>query len=191
MEETGFTVTHPWRWLGGLWCGAPILSFLLAVLPAMSLMEDGIEAYATLFFFIIAFGVFYLPAGFVNAFAVLYGVSLHQSQYFTVSWPYWIILIVFHMYFLRSRSAFIFILIAGIILLVFRSSNKELRALTVQTTQMVKKGLAEDIAGLVGNASALLNAMNELSRTERGPGIILIVTGLLLTVAGSAMLVMF
>lgn len=84
----------------------------------------------------------------------------------------------------------LFSLIAGIILLVFRSSNKDLRALTVQTTQMVKKGLAEDIAGLVGNASALLNAMNELSRTERGPGIILIVTGLLLMVAGAAMLVM-
>lgn len=70
--------------------------------------------------------------------------------------------------------------ITGAIILVLRSRDRDLDALTAQTSQLVKKGLAEDVAGLVGNASALLNAMNDLARTQNGIGIILLVTGALL-----------
>jgi hypothetical protein len=70
--------------------------------------------------------------------------------------------------------------ITGAIILVLRSRDREMDALTAQTSQLVNKGLAEDVAGLVGNASALLNAMNDLARTQNGIGIILLITGALL-----------
>jgi F0F1-type ATP synthase membrane subunit b/b' len=67
--------------------------------------------------------------------------------------------------------------ITGSVILILRSRNKEINAVTAQTSQIVKKGLAEDVAGLVGNASALLSAMNDLARTQNGIGVILILTG--------------
>lgn len=70
--------------------------------------------------------------------------------------------------------------LTGATILVLRSRNSDLSELTTQTSQMVKKGLAENISGLVGNASALLNAMNELTRTQNGIGVILLVSGALL-----------
>jgi hypothetical protein len=70
--------------------------------------------------------------------------------------------------------------ITGAVILIMRSRNKEINALTSQTSQIVKKGLAEDVAGLVGNTSALLSAMNDLAKTQNGIGIILIIVGTLL-----------
>ena len=68
----------------------------------------------------------------------------------------------------------------GIFILVVRSTGKEIRTLASQTTQLAKKGIAEDVAGLVGNASALLGATNELVRTTAGIGVFLAVLGFLL-----------
>lgn len=68
----------------------------------------------------------------------------------------------------------------GIFILVVRSSGKEIRTLANQTTQLAKKGIAEDVAGLVGNASALLSATTELIRTTAGIGVFLAVLGFLL-----------
>jgi len=68
----------------------------------------------------------------------------------------------------------------GIFILVVRSTGKEIRTLANQTTQLAKKGIAEDVAGLVGNASALLGATNELIRTTAGIGVFLAVLGFLL-----------
>jgi hypothetical protein len=52
--------------------------------------------------------------------------------------------------------------------------------LAAQTAQLAKKGIAEDVAGLVGNASTLLSATNELVRTSAGIGVFLAVLGFLL-----------
>jgi hypothetical protein len=68
----------------------------------------------------------------------------------------------------------------GVFLLAFRSAGKDVHAIATQTTRLAQKGLAEDIAGLVGNASALINAMNDLVRTTTGIGIFLTINGLLL-----------
>jgi len=68
----------------------------------------------------------------------------------------------------------------GIFILIVRSTGKEIRTLASQTTQLAKKGIAEDVAGLVGNASALLGAANELVRTTAGIGVFLAVLGFLL-----------
>ena len=68
----------------------------------------------------------------------------------------------------------------GVFLLVFRSAGKDVRTIATQTTRLAQKGIAEEIAGLVGNASALMNAMNELVRTTTGIGVFLTLTGLVL-----------
>ena len=71
-------------------------------------------------------------------------------------------------------------LLVGIILLITRSAGKEVRTLATQTAQLAKKGIAEDVAGLVGNASQLLSATNELVRTSAGIGVFLAILGFLL-----------
>ena len=80
-------------------------------------------------------------------------------------------------------------LLIGILLLITRSAGKEVRTLAAQTAQLAKKGIAEDVAGLVGNASTLLSATNELVRTSAGIGVFLAVLGFLL-MAGATWLVL-
>jgi len=76
-------------------------------------------------------------------------------------------------------------LLIGILLLVTRSAGKEVRALATQTAQLAKKGIAEDVAGLVGNASHLLSATNDLVRTSAGIGVFLAILGFLLMTAAT------
>ena len=71
-------------------------------------------------------------------------------------------------------------LLIGILLLITRSAGKEVRTIATQTAQLAKKGIAEDVSGLVGNASTLLSATNELVRTSAGIGVFLAVLGFLL-----------
>lgn len=70
--------------------------------------------------------------------------------------------------------------IGGILILTFRTNNKDIKTLATQTTRLAQKGIAEDVAGLVGNASALLEATNEMVRTTTGVGIFLTILGILL-----------
>jgi hypothetical protein len=76
-------------------------------------------------------------------------------------------------------------LLIGTLLLVTRSASKEVRTLATQTAQLAKKGIAEDVAGLVGNASNLLSATNDLVRTSAGIGVFLAILGFLLMVAAT------
>ena len=80
-------------------------------------------------------------------------------------------------------------LLVGILLLVTRSAGEEVRTLATQTAKLARKGIAEDVAGLVGNASSLLSATNELVRTSAGIGVFLAVLGFLL-MAGAIWLVL-
>jgi len=79
---------------------------------------------------------------------------------------------------------------AGIILLVTRVSGKEVHTIASQTARLAQKGLTEEIAGLVGNASSLMDAMNQLVRTSAGIGIFLVLFGFLMLVAAFLMLKM-
>lgn len=76
-------------------------------------------------------------------------------------------------------------LIIGILILITRSGGKEVRSLATQTARLAKKGIAEDVAGLVGNASTLLSATNELVRTSAGIGVFLAILGFLLMIAAT------
>lgn len=73
--------------------------------------------------------------------------------------------------------------IAGIIILITKSIGKEVSTIAVQTTRLAEKGIAEDIAGLVGNASSLLEAINQLVINTAGVGVFLTLFGLLMIAA--------
>jgi hypothetical protein len=71
--------------------------------------------------------------------------------------------------------------VSGIAILIGRAGGREARALAAQTTRLAQKGLAVDssqLAGLVGNANALLGTINEMARTAAGIGIFLSLLGL-------------
>jgi len=75
--------------------------------------------------------------------------------------------------------------ITGIVILTTRAAGRDIHTLATQTTRLAQKGLAEEVAGLVGNATSLLDAMNQLIRTAAGVGFFLTVFGLLLMVAAA------
>jgi hypothetical protein len=72
--------------------------------------------------------------------------------------------------------------IAGIVVLLYRVSGRHMRTLATQTTTIAQKGVTEEIAGLVGNASSLLDSVNQLLRTTAGIGVFLCLLGLLMIV---------
>jgi hypothetical protein len=71
----------------------------------------------------------------------------------------------------------VFSVIAGFFVLLSRAVGRGVRDIADQTKLMVSKGLADDLAGLVGNATALLSALDSLVRTTSGIGIFLIAAG--------------
>lgn len=73
-------------------------------------------------------------------------------------------------------------LAAGIFILFKKVMGEELKVIATQTAKLAQKGIAEDISGLVGNASALLNALNQLVKTTTGVGVFLTLIGIILMV---------
>jgi hypothetical protein len=81
-------------------------------------------------------------------------------------------------------------LMGGILILVFRVSGRDVRALTRQTAQLAQKNITEDISQILGNASTLMDSMNQLIRTSAGIGVFLSCLGLVIMVASCALIVM-
>ena len=69
---------------------------------------------------------------------------------------------------------------AGLFVLLARAMGSDVKMIAQQTARLAQKGIAEDVSGLVGNASNLVEALNQLVRTASGVGAFLIVVGLLL-----------
>jgi hypothetical protein len=90
--------------------------------------------------------------------------------------PYNLVVFVIAMLFILGMVSFI----AGALLLALRASSSDVKSLAMQTARLGQKGITEDIAGLVGNASNLLDSMTQLVRTTRGVGIFLTLLGLAL-----------
>lgn len=89
---------------------------------------------------------------------------------------YTLVMIMVATLFLLGMATFV----AGIWILMRRASSSDVKALAVQAARLAQKGLAEDVAGLVGNASNLMDSMNQLVRTTRGVGVFLTLLGLLI-----------
>ena len=74
-------------------------------------------------------------------------------------------------------------LAAGIFVLFHKVMGDELRVIANQTTRLAQKGISEEISCLVGNASSLLEALNQLIKTTTGVGVFLTLIGFILMVA--------
>ena len=72
---------------------------------------------------------------------------------------------------------------AGVFLLVSKVLGDEIKLIAQQTSQLAQKGIAEDVSGLVGNASSLIDALNQLARTASGVGIFLVLMGFVQVIA--------
>ena len=76
----------------------------------------------------------------------------------------------------------------GLAILMYGAWGKDLRTIADQTTQLAQKGIADEISGLVGNASTLLNTLNDVMRTSNGIGFYLTIIGALLMFLSSLVL---
>jgi len=65
----------------------------------------------------------------------------------------------------------------GIFVLVSRGYSKEIRALATHSARLGRKGMAEEVTGLVNSASELVAALNSLVKTASGAGLFLILVG--------------
>jgi hypothetical protein len=74
-------------------------------------------------------------------------------------------------------------LAGGILILVTRVASKDVRTIADQTVQLAQKGIADDITGLVGNASALVESLDQLVKSVAGVGVFLILLGFALLAA--------
>ena len=81
-------------------------------------------------------------------------------------------------------------LLGGILVLVFRVSSRDIRSLTNQSAELAQKNLAEDLSGLIGNTSSLLESVNHLIRTTAGIGVFLSCVGIILMIASCILLFM-
>ncbi len=73
-------------------------------------------------------------------------------------------------------------LASGIFILFKKVMGEEIKIIANQTAKLAQKGLAEEVAGLVGNASSLLDALNQLIKTTTGVGVFLTLIGFILMV---------
>ncbi len=65
----------------------------------------------------------------------------------------------------------------GVFILISKVVSDDLRVIADQTVRMAQKGIAEDVVGLVGNASSLLDSLNQLVQTTSGVGMFLFLCG--------------
>lgn len=69
---------------------------------------------------------------------------------------------------------------AGIYIIVAKAMGGDLRAIARQTAQLAQKGIAEEVAGLVGNATVLIDSLNQMVQTTSGVGMFLFISGFVL-----------
>lgn len=65
----------------------------------------------------------------------------------------------------------------GVAVLVIRSIGQDTRTISKAIAQITEKGIADDISGLVGNASSLMTATTNLIQTTKGIGVFLVISG--------------
>jgi|WetSurMetagenome_2_1015567.scaffolds.fasta_scaffold250959_1 hypothetical protein len=71
----------------------------------------------------------------------------------------------------------------GVFILISKVLGEDIRVIANQTAKLAQKGVAEDVAGLVGNASSLIESLNQLVQTTSGVGMFLFVAGFILILA--------
>ena len=72
----------------------------------------------------------------------------------------------------------------GVAVLIIRSIGQDTRSISKSIAQITNKGIADDVSGLIGNASALMNATTNLIQTTKGIGVFLVVSGSIFMMLG-------
>lgn len=70
--------------------------------------------------------------------------------------------------------------IVGIFTLAFKINSEDFNEISSQTAKLMNKGMSEDISGMIGNASSLLQSINEMARTKAGVGMFLLMVAFIL-----------
>ena len=70
--------------------------------------------------------------------------------------------------------------IVGIFTLAFKINSEDFNEISSQTAKLLNKGMSEDITGMIGNASSLLQSINEMARTKAGVGMFLLIVAFIL-----------
>jgi hypothetical protein len=82
-------------------------------------------------------------------------------------------------------------IVSGILILVTRASGSAVHTIANQAARLGQKGIMDDVSGLVGNASALVEALNQLVKTSAGIGMFLVLLGFLMLIASFSMVKFF
>jgi hypothetical protein len=70
--------------------------------------------------------------------------------------------------------------IVGIFTLAFKINSEDFNEISSQTAKMMNKGISEDVSTMVGNASSLLQSINEMAKTKAGVGMFLLIVAFIL-----------
>jgi hypothetical protein len=70
--------------------------------------------------------------------------------------------------------------IVAIFILAFKVMSDDFNQISSQTAKLVSKGLTDDISGVIGNASSLLQSITEMARTKAGVGMFLLTVAFVL-----------
>jgi len=70
--------------------------------------------------------------------------------------------------------------VISIVILARQAMNKNIRTIAESTAKLAQKGITDGVSGLVGNASMLLNSLNDLTQSNTGIGIFFVFLGLVL-----------
>lgn len=68
----------------------------------------------------------------------------------------------------------------GLFVLITRVLGGGINKIAKETQKIVQKGIAEEVAGLVGNASVLIESLNQLVQTAAGIGVFLVIIGVVM-----------
>ena len=77
----------------------------------------------------------------------------------------------------------VILLLIGVVVLITRALGGDIKKIANQTAKLAQKGIAEEVAGLVGNAFTLTQSLNEMVRTAAGVGTFLVLVGIILMAA--------
>jgi hypothetical protein len=81
--------------------------------------------------------------------------------------------------------------LSGFIVLLTRVLGKGITKIASETQKVVQKGITEEIASIIGNASVLLDSLNQMVTTTSGIGVFLMVLGVLVMAGSFALFLRF
>ena len=81
--------------------------------------------------------------------------------------------------------------ITGFIVLLTRVLGKGITQIAKETQKVVQKGITEEIASIIGNASVLIDSLNQMVTTAAGIGVFLMILGVLLMAGSFALFLRF